>query len=261
MTAGTGHTGSDGSAGRAMPARMGLARIMLGPNRRETLRWKLFGLQQRWHKWTNQRFDLRHGTDTAGEVQLVATGVSADAAWAGNEVYRPLWEGLFRRILRAFAPLSLDRYHFVDLGSGKGKLLLLASGYPFRTVTGVEYSPGLHATAQRNIAIFTAAQTREMQIESCLADATCFEVPDGPCIAFVFNSFRETIMEQVMAQMGRQAATRTEPLFLVYVNVRNVRECPVAVAGTLDLPVIVRRRQYVVMANRAGAALQPRLSL
>ena len=233
---------------------------VIGPRPLNALRWKLFGLQLRWHKQINQRFDDRYGTDTAGETALVQAGVPADAAVAGNQIYRPLWEGLFHRIIRSFAPLGLERYHFVDLGSGKGKLLLLASRYAFRRITGVEYSPVLHAAAQRNIEIFSAAVQSDRPVESLHQDATTFEPVAGPCIALVFNSFSDDIMARVMARLGQAAGDRSDPLFLVYVNVRNVRECPVALSGAPELAPIVRRRNYIIMANRAGAAAWSRMA-
>lgn len=42
-------------------------------------------------------------------------------------------------------PLDFEEYTFIDLGSGKGRALLIASEYPFRAVVGVELSPKLHA--------------------------------------------------------------------------------------------------------------------
>jgi len=41
------------------------------------------------------------------------------------------------------------QYSFVDLGSGKGRALLLASHLPFRRIIGVEFSPKLTAIAGR----------------------------------------------------------------------------------------------------------------
>ena len=42
-------------------------------------------------------------------------------------------------------------FTFVDLGSGKGRTLLMASDYPFRRIIGVELLPSLHQIAQENL--------------------------------------------------------------------------------------------------------------
>ena len=43
---------------------------------------------------------------------------------------------------------------FLDLGAGKGRMLLAASRYPFRRVIGVELSDRLAAIARSNVAAF-----------------------------------------------------------------------------------------------------------
>ena len=40
---------------------------------------------------------------------------------------------------------------FIDLGSGKGRAVLLASLYPFRRLIGVEFSPELTEVARLNV--------------------------------------------------------------------------------------------------------------
>jgi len=40
---------------------------------------------------------------------------------------------------------------FIDLGSGKGRTLLMASDYPFRRIVGVELLLALHQIAQENL--------------------------------------------------------------------------------------------------------------
>jgi tRNA1(Val) A37 N6-methylase TrmN6 len=54
----------------------------------------------------------------------------------------------------ALLPINLDDYTIVDIGSGKGKLLLLASNYPFRRIIGVEYAPLLHEIAKKTSRTF-----------------------------------------------------------------------------------------------------------
>jgi hypothetical protein len=224
----------------------------------ERIRWKFFAFQMIWHARVNARFDAIYGVDTAAEAQLVSTGIPEADAAAGNSIYRPLWENVFDKVLRFISPLGLSRYHFVDLGSGKGKLLLLATKYPFRSIQGVEYSPGLNAIAQANIEAFKSRVMVTTPIESQLRDATVFEPPSGPCIVLVFNSFSDDMMSKVLDGLGRRIRDRDEPLFLIYVNVRDTRECPAALSGTPDLVPLVRRRKFVVLANRQGADIAPR---
>jgi len=51
-------------------------------------------------------------------------------------------------------PRRYQDYTFVDFGSGKGKVVLLAPRLPFRKVIGLEFAQQLIAVAQRNIRSF-----------------------------------------------------------------------------------------------------------
>ena len=143
--------------------------------------WRRFGKELRKQQLVNQAFDRRHGTDTAGEIDLVETGVSAEDAARGNAVYRPVWESDFRAALVALKT-TFDGFTFIDIGSGKGKLLMLASDYSFAKIIGVEYSPGLHAIAQNNIARYRSPTQRCNALESILGDALKYRLPEGPLV-------------------------------------------------------------------------------
>ena len=45
--------------------------------------------------------------------------------------------------------LDYPQYTFIDFGSGKGRVLLIASGFPFKAVIGVEFAEELHRVASR----------------------------------------------------------------------------------------------------------------
>jgi hypothetical protein len=77
----------------------------------------------------------------------IGSGVPEEQAARDNGIYRPFWESDFCEALTVLKT-SFEGFTFVDMGSGKGKLLLLlASDYPFarnlRSVT--EMGEGLDA--------------------------------------------------------------------------------------------------------------------
>lgn len=78
---------------------------------------------------------------------------------------------------------------FVDLGCGKGRVMLLAARYPFRRVIGVEISEDLSATARRNVAA-RRARLRCPAVEVITADALDYRIPDDATVVYIFNAFR-----------------------------------------------------------------------
>jgi len=103
--------------------------------------------ERRRQRYGDMEYDWEHRVNTTsgtvgGRERLLGLLHSA---------YQPTDPALFREMM-ASLPIELDTFTFVDLGSGKGRTLLMASEYPFRRIVGVELLPALHQVAQENLA-------------------------------------------------------------------------------------------------------------
>ena len=97
--------------------------------------------------------------------------------------------GLLVDTLLANIGEDLGRFSFVDFGSGKGRVLLVASHYPFREVVGVEFSPELHEIAEDNIRRYQSPARRCPHVRSVCADAATFALPAPDCVLYFNNPF------------------------------------------------------------------------
>ena len=82
--------------------------------------------------------------------------------------YQPTQPDLFREMLEALKQQShfdFRDFVFVDLGSGKGRTLLMASDYPFRRIVGVELLPALHQAAQENLGKYRSESQKCFALE------------------------------------------------------------------------------------------------
>src|SRR5271165_1220782 len=91
------------------------------------------------------RFDRKLGICTIGS----ATSDEIDSSRASS-VRQGVPINFFRSIL-ASLHLDYSTTVFVDLGCGKGRTLIQASGYPFRSIIGVEMSEALCQIAVANV--------------------------------------------------------------------------------------------------------------
>jgi SAM-dependent methyltransferase len=117
--------------------------------------------------------------------------------------------------------LDFQRFRFVDLGSGKGRALLLASDYPFREIIGVELSPELDRIARSNIARYSEAKgglLPDTPVISMQGDATDFAWPPGPLIVYMWNAFTEPVMERVFRNLESSLKEEPRELYVVYVH-------------------------------------------
>src|SRR5580692_4687521 len=103
-------------------------------------------------------FDVRFGTDTTRGMTPVEASVPPSRQRVAT-MYLPTRDEDFATMLAALGwePTKLEQCTFLDLGSGKGRVVLLAAMHRFREVVGVEVSPTLNDIAIRNHALVANA--------------------------------------------------------------------------------------------------------
>ena len=114
--------------------------------------------------------------------------------------------------------VDFQAFTFVDLGSGKGRTLLMASDYPFRRIVGVELLPSLHQIAQENLRLYKSAAQKCFALQSICGDATDFPLPADPLVIFLFNPFPESGMRKVIANLGQSLREHPRPVYVLYHN-------------------------------------------
>ena len=132
-----------------------------------------------------------------------------------ERLYQPTDPTEFHDVL-AQVPADFSRFAFIDLGSGKGRALLLASGYPFREIVGIEIQPELNRIAQENIVRFPSDGRYCRRISSLCMDAREFQFPDEPLLVYLFNPFPEYVLRKVMGNFEQSLRARPRPAFVIY---------------------------------------------
>jgi predicted RNA methylase len=113
-------------------------------------------------------------------------------------------------------PVHFQDFTFVDLGSGKGRALLMAAPYGFRRIFGVELMPEWHRTAQENIRKFVAENQSTPPIESLCMDARDFDFPAEPLVVYLFNPFWEPVFATVLERLRQSVLKKPRPVFVAY---------------------------------------------
>jgi SAM-dependent methyltransferase len=165
----------------------------------------------------DQAFDWRYGVDTSGMIHLKDLAIDSRHVEHGVD-YVPTRARYFRAVLRALR-LPHDSV-FVDLGSGKGRILLLAAqSGRFKKVVGVEFSADLCRAAERNIRLFQRHRASNVKFEVVHGDAADYDVQPDQNVFFMFNPFDQVVMRQVVEQIGHSLEEKPRQIWLIYVNV------------------------------------------
>jgi SAM-dependent methyltransferase len=160
-------------------------------------------------------FDLWHGVETRGIFYHDESVAQGNSVFAHAKHYGGTYPRSFRRYVRSLG-IDYARYSFIDLGSGKGKALLLAAEYPFRRIIGVELFEPWAETARRNLASAKRFDTACDAVELVLGDAATFDYPGEPLVVYIHNSFDAVLMNVVVTTIQRSLTSAPRDLYLIY---------------------------------------------
>jgi SAM-dependent methyltransferase len=160
-------------------------------------------------------FDVRFGTDTRRSVSLSTLRIASDNRRHGVD-YSATKPRVFAKFL---ARTPVDRGGtFVDLGCGKGRVLLLAAEHGFRSVVGVEFSPELCAIARNNIARYRQRRGSATSFDVQESDVTRFAMRDDEVVYFLFNPFDAVVMNAVLERIETSLRRAPRRAALLYYN-------------------------------------------
>jgi len=133
--------------------------------------------------------------------------------------YQPTEPVLFRTMMAAL-PVDFHEFTFIDIGSGKGRALLLAAEYPFTKIIGVELIADLHRAAEENIAAWRAqSPARQVAaIETLCMDAREFVFPETPLVVYMFNPLPEAGLCAVVRNLEESWKRAPRAVWIVYHN-------------------------------------------
>lgn len=104
----------------------------------------------------------------------------------------------------------------IDIGSGAGRAILVASLFPFRRVIGLEISDALHRLAQENLTRFRGR--RRSRVELILGDALDYGLPADVTVIFLASPFGGATLRRFMECVFRSVDRAPRRLRLVYCN-------------------------------------------
>ncbi|MEZ5346447.1 MAG: class I SAM-dependent methyltransferase [Pyrinomonadaceae bacterium] len=161
-----------------------------------------------------QYFDWKHNIQTASNARLADLSISSSNIQFGAEYVA----ADAKAVKEVFANLDIDhkRFVFVDLGSGKGRVLFAASDYPYKKIIGVEFAQELDQTAQNNIKNYRSRNQKCTDIKSVCADAAEFEIPNEPLVFFLFNPFGQKVISEVLANIELSLKDNPRDVYILY---------------------------------------------
>jgi SAM-dependent methyltransferase len=163
----------------------------------------------------SDEFDAEHNIETSGRVHETDLDI-AGPNWIHASPYFPT-PGRFLKEIFAGLEIRFEDFTFIDLGSGKGRVLLMASEVPFHDIIGVEISPRLTAVANRNVASYKGEQ-KCRDINPVCMDFTKFEFPEVPLFVFLYNPASLHLTNIVARNLKSSLNQHPREVWILYVT-------------------------------------------
>jgi hypothetical protein len=135
--------------------------------------------------------------------------------------YQPTEPALFHEMLASLissAEIDFRKFTFIDIGSGKGRVLLMAADYPFRRILGVELLTELHRVAKENISKYQSDSQQCFAIDCLLGDASEFTFPPESTVLYLFNPLPESRLTRMIGNLERSLREHPRALYVLYHN-------------------------------------------
>jgi predicted RNA methylase len=154
---------------------------------------------------------------TDGNEDLTELRVVDRTNYLFGSRYQATAPEIFYKMLDAH-PLPYENCVFIDCGAGKGRVLLMASEFPFKKVIGVEFAADLVEVAEANIRAYRSPTQKCVQFETVCVDATLYPFPPEPTVLFMHNPFEAAAMRAFVARVERSLEEHPRPMYVLYRN-------------------------------------------
>lgn len=160
-------------------------------------------------------FELKHGISTSKIVKREDLDIS-EKSKQHSEEYKPTRIRHFRLLIKS---LNLPEGSvFVDMGSGKGRVLLMASLNNFKRITGVEISSQLCEIARENKVKFEKALGKQLPINIVNIDVLEYNVQNDENVFYFYNPFDNYIMERIIERIKQSLIDNPRKIWLIINN-------------------------------------------
>jgi SAM-dependent methyltransferase len=157
--------------------------------------------------YNNKRFDKVREIDTMSVVY----NNRMDYFNKDSYMYMTIEENLFLAICQKIG--SEFKTHFIDYGSGKGKVLIMAKEFGFKQVVGIELSEFLFKVSKNNV-----NKLNYSDITVLNKDARLYDLPINAKTLFLYNPFSGVVLDAVLSQILDYHKIHNQKLLLIYVN-------------------------------------------
>ena len=166
--------------------------------------------------WHEIKRGPKYNVNTIKPVSLEALTI-AEGDISKSSPYEALNYYILENLLENFRKLFPSEKSILDIGSGKGRVLVVAAHYGFKNITGVDFARELCAAAKRNINKIKA-QFRDTTFTIYCKDILNYTIDKSDKVFFLYNPFNNEIMEKLLEKIDRSVKEHSRTIYFIYAN-------------------------------------------
>ena len=164
----------------------------------------------------DRSFDGRWGTDTSAMVSIEDMAFPASLAKEAVH-YQPSMPDTVEKVLQ-YISIPPSEFTFLDIGCGKGRMVLCAAMVPFRRAMGVEYSEDLIGIARANSRALIRRGGSDIECEFWSGDASEFLPPPDNLLCYLYNPFGAVVLAGFIEKLEMSARASGKEVFIAYTD-------------------------------------------
>ena len=123
---------------------------------------------------------------------------------------------LLEKLLTAFRNFS-DHNSIVDLGCGKGRVMVVAAHFGFTYITGIDFAKELCKKAEANMEK-VQREFPGLKWKIICNDVLNYNISSSDCVFFMFNPFTKDILEKFLQKTEESLITSPRDIYFLYAS-------------------------------------------
>jgi len=166
--------------------------------------------------WHEIKRGPKYNINTIKPVSLEALTID-DGDITKSSPYEALNYYILETLLENFLKLFPREKSIIDIGSGKGRVMVVAAHYGFKNITGVDFARELCAAAERNTNKIKA-QFPDTTFNIHCKDILNYTIDKNDKVFFLYNPFNREIMEKLVEKIDRSVKEHSRTICFIYAN-------------------------------------------
>lgn len=165
--------------------------------------------------YDNIRGSMKYGTNTFVPVELKdLTITNGDRKTASR--YEAVSFYMLEKLLTAFKKVS-KLTSIVDLGSGKGRVLMVAPHFGFTDITGIDFAKELCDLAISNMSE-KEKQFSNIKWRVINENVEDYDIRNQDSVFFMFNPFTESVLKRFLEKLDRSCHQFPRSTYFLYAS-------------------------------------------